>query len=61
MADYALQMKMVGFLHGLYPKVHITLHAGELAAGLVPPDGLCCHIRLAVEELMRSASATVWT
>ncbi len=50
MADYALQMKMVGFLHGLYPKIHISLHAGELAPGLVPPDGLCCHIRLAVED-----------
>jgi len=50
MADYALHMKMVGFLHGLYPKVHISLHAGELAEGLVPPDGLCCHIRLAVED-----------
>lgn len=50
MADYALHMKMVGFLHGLYPKVHISLHAGELAPGLVPPEGLCCHIRLAVEE-----------
>jgi len=50
MADYALHMKIVGFLHGLYPKVHISLHAGELAPGLVTPDGLCCHIRLAVEE-----------
>src|SRR6202163_4956054 len=50
MVDYELHMKMVGFLHGLYPKVHISLHAGELAEGLVPPDGLCCHIRLAVEE-----------
>src|SRR6202790_621976 len=49
MADYALHMKMVGFLHGLYPKVHISLHAGELAPGLVTPEGLCCHIRLAVE------------
>jgi adenosine deaminase len=29
--------------------VHISLHAGELAPGLVPPEGLCCHIRLAVE------------
>jgi adenosine deaminase len=29
--------------------VHITLHAGELGLGMVPPDGLCCHIRLAVE------------
>ena len=50
MADYALHMKIVGFLHGLYPKIHISLHAGELAPGLVPPEGLCCHIRLAVEE-----------
>lgn len=50
MADYALHMKMLGFLHGLYPQVHIALHAGELAPGLVPPEGLCCHIRLAVEE-----------
>ena len=50
MADYELHMKIVGFLHGLYPKVHISLHAGELAPGLVPPEGLCCHIRLAVEE-----------
>src|SRR6202007_3070515 len=25
-------------------------HAGELAEGLVPPEGLCCHIRLAVEQ-----------
>jgi adenosine deaminase len=43
-------MRMVGFLHGLYPKVHISLHAGELAPGLVAPEGLCCHIRLAVEQ-----------
>jgi adenosine deaminase len=50
MRDYALHMKIVGFLHGFYPKVHISLHAGELAPGLVPPEGLCCHIRLAVEE-----------
>jgi len=50
MTDYALQMRMVGFLHDLYPKVHISLHAGELAPGLVPYEGLCCHIRLAVEQ-----------
>jgi adenosine deaminase len=42
-------MRIVGFLHGLYPKVHITLHAGELAPGLVTYEGLCCHIRQAVE------------
>jgi adenosine deaminase len=49
MHDYALHMKMVKFLHEVYPKVSITLHAGELAYGLVPQDGLCCHIRQAVE------------
>jgi adenosine deaminase len=49
MADYALHMRMVGFLHSVYPQVHITLHAGELAPGLVPYEGLCCHVRLAVE------------
>jgi adenosine deaminase len=49
MSDYALHMKMLAFLHGLYPTVHITLHAGELSFGMVPPDGLCCHIRMAVE------------
>jgi adenosine deaminase len=43
-------MRVVGFLHDLYPKVHISLHAGELAPGLVPYEGLCCHIRQAVEQ-----------
>lgn len=50
MTDYADQMRMVGFLRALYPRVRVSLHAGELAPGLVPPEGLCCHIRLAVEE-----------
>src|SRR6266436_1241514 len=50
MNDYALHMRMVGFLHTLYPKIHISLHAGEIAPGFVPYEGLCCHIRLAVEE-----------
>jgi adenosine deaminase len=49
MRDYRLQMRMVDYAHGLYPNVHITLHAGELAPGLVPPDGLRFHIRDAVE------------
>jgi adenosine deaminase len=49
MTDYALQMKMLDYLHSVYPTVHITLHAGELAPGLVPPDGLRSHIRQAVE------------
>jgi adenosine deaminase len=49
MRDYTLQMKMLDYLHSIYPKVHITLHAGELAPGLVPPEGLRFHIRQAVE------------
>ena len=49
MQGYTLHMKMVEYLHGLYPRVHISLHAGELAPGLVPPEGLRFHIRQAVE------------
>jgi adenosine deaminase len=49
MRDYTLQMKMLEYLHSAYPKVHISLHAGELAPGLVPPEGLRFHVRQAVE------------
>jgi len=49
MRDYTLHMKMLDYLHSVYPKVHISLHAGELASGLVPPEGLHFHIRQAVE------------
>jgi adenosine deaminase len=49
MRDYSLQMRMLDYFHRLYPKVHISLHAGELAPGLVPPDGLRFHIRQAVD------------
>jgi adenosine deaminase len=49
MRDYTLQMKMVGYLHSVYPRVHISLHAGELAFGTVPPAGLRFHIRQAVK------------
>ncbi len=49
MRDYTEQMHMVDYLHSVYPNVHITLHAGELAPGLVPPEGLRFHIRQAVE------------
>jgi adenosine deaminase len=50
MSDYALLMRMIAFLRKSYPRIHLTLHAGELAPGLVTYEGLCCHIRLAVEE-----------
>jgi len=49
MRDYTLQMRMLDYLHSVYPKVPISLHAGELAPGLVPPEGLRFHIRQAVE------------
>lgn len=48
MRDYALHMKMIQFLHKKYPKVSISLHAGELAESLVPADGLQFHINEAV-------------
>jgi adenosine deaminase len=48
MRDYHLQMQMLDYLHSVYPKVHITLHAGELAPAMVPPAGLSFHIREAI-------------
>jgi adenosine deaminase len=50
MADYRLHMQMIDAMHTTYPKVHITLHAGELEPGMVPPEGLTFHIRSAVEQ-----------
>ena len=44
MRDYALHMKMFRFLKTQYPNVKLALHAGELALGDVPPDGLRFHI-----------------
>lgn len=49
MSEYHRQMRMLDYLHSIYPRVQITLHAGELAPGLVPPEGLRFHIREAVE------------
>jgi adenosine deaminase/adenosine deaminase CECR1 len=60
MSDYELHMGMVDFLYNLYrsdpykkekaDRVHIALHAGELTLGLVDPEELDNHIRLAVEK-----------
>ena len=49
MRDYHLHMQFFDYLHGVYPKVNFTLHAGEVAPGLVPPEGLRSNIRQAVE------------
>jgi adenosine deaminase/adenosine deaminase CECR1 len=48
MQNFTLHMEMLNFLRPLYPKAHITLHAGELAPGLVPPAGLTFHVRESV-------------
>jgi adenosine deaminase len=50
MHDFDLHMRMLDYLHGVYPSVHISLHAGELAMGLVPPEGLAFHIRESIER-----------
>jgi adenosine deaminase len=47
--DYTLQMRMIRYLRSVYPRAHVTLHAGELVAGLVPAADLRSHVREAVE------------
>ncbi|MGG7603734.1 adenosine deaminase [Massilia sp. BKSP1R2A-1] len=44
MRDYTLHMKMFRFLKSRYPDVKVAMHAGELALGDVPPEGLKFHI-----------------
>lgn len=48
LANYSLQMRMLKYLRSQYPGAHVTLHAGELAPGLVKPEDLTFHIREAV-------------
>lgn len=48
--DFNLHMAMLDYLHSVYPKVHISLHAGELATGLVPPEYLTFHIRASIDR-----------
>ncbi len=49
MHDFQFHMMMLSYLKSVYPNVHIALHAGELAPGIVPPDGLRFHIRESIE------------
>lgn len=48
MQNLSLHMQMLKFLRPLYPRARVTLHAGELAPGIVPPGGLSFHIRESV-------------
>lgn len=47
--DYWLHMVMFKYCHAKYPSVKITLHAGELALGMVKPEELTWHIDAAVK------------
>ena len=38
-------MRMLAYLRPFYPNVRVSLHAGELANGLVPPEGMQNHVR----------------
>jgi adenosine deaminase len=49
MRDYTLHMRMLAALRPFYPRVKLSLHAGELAPGLVRPSGLTFHIEQAVD------------
>ncbi|GJJ00536.1 adenosine deaminase [Duganella rhizosphaerae] len=49
MHDYALHMQMYKFLKARHPGVKLALHAGELALGVVPPEGLTFHIKEAID------------
>lgn len=49
MRDYSLHMQMFKYFKNKYPDVRLSLHAGELAMGMVPPEGLRNHIRQAVD------------
>lgn len=48
MQNFSVHMRMLGALRPLYPQAHLTLHAGELAPGLVPSEGLTFHVRESV-------------
>ncbi|MVM41348.1 adenosine deaminase [Spirosoma sp. HMF3257] len=48
LSDYWLHMVMFKLCHAKYPTVKYSLHAGELALGLVKPEELTWHINSAV-------------
>ena len=44
LANFSIHMQMLHFLKPLYPRAHLTLQAGELAPGMVPPEALTFHV-----------------
>lgn len=49
LADFDLHMRIYAYFHARYPGVKLSLHAGELTLGLVPPADLADHIRQSIE------------
>lgn len=51
MNDFELHMRIFGYFHKLYPKVHLTMHAGELFPGVGKPEDMenPSHIRDSIE------------
>ena len=47
--EYATGMRILQWMRPQYPDAHLSLHAGELTEGVVPPEDLRDHIRQAVE------------
>lgn len=45
---YDRHMQMIAFFKEQFPSARVTLHAGELTLGLVPPDALRDHIAKAI-------------
>jgi len=49
MHDFDLHMKMLDYLHGVYPR-SISACMQANCDGLVPPEGLSFHIRESIER-----------
>jgi adenosine deaminase len=47
--DFDLHMRMLDWLHNIYPNVPITLHAGELSVRVTSRETMRSHIRESVE------------
>jgi hypothetical protein len=47
--DYRLHMRMFQYCAKTWPKVSVSLHAGELSEGLVSPENMRFHIQEAVD------------
>lgn len=47
--EYKVGMRILQWMRPQYPGAHLSLHAGELTLGIVPPEDLRDHIRQAVE------------